>query len=82
MNAELPRCQGDGRRFEPGIRSYRSESARPVSPFASMNEGLQVGLRYAYRVQHANVAKLALIAEFVHGRRADAELFSHLANRE
>jgi hypothetical protein len=45
-------------------------------------EGLEVERRYADRVQHPNVPQLALIAKLVHGRGANAESMSDLANRK
>ena len=59
------------------IEANASELAGPLS-----DEGCEVGRREPDGVQDADMRQLALVAQPVHGRRAYAEAFSHLANSE
>jgi hypothetical protein len=51
-------------------------------PALLSDEVCEIGRRDPDGVQDADMRQLALVAQPVHGRRAYAETFSHLANRE
>ena len=51
-------------------------------PALLSDEACEIGRRDPDGVQDADMRQLPLVAQAVHGRRAYAETFSHLANRE
>jgi hypothetical protein len=75
--ARASRHRGPSTTSAPSTTPCSQRSAAPP-----LTEGRHVRWCDADRMQHQNVRQLALIAQPVHGRCANAEPFSHLANRE